>query len=1354
MKRVYFALAALAAIFAGCSKEVDTPEPVVPTEKTVTLKASIGDPETRVSSDNAGIFKWQSSDEITVVTNSNETRLFTIGQITDGTSAEFSGTIPTSDEIRYALYPASQNHKATGTQNKQITFHLDETVVWKADASNMPMLATVGDETSFDAVGGVLKLILFNIPADADYLKFSATNKKITGDFEIGNNVITTEAKSNSVNDNELVIDFSANYSANKVFYIPLPTAPENNEIDGFTVALYKKLTDTEPLFTVTSPKSLTVVANHLIIAKALNCVPAPADDSLTNDDITSSTLTGSYSTVQITSSTNKTWNVNALKSNSRIQLKKDDSSSYIQLPSYSDYISSVVLNGVYNGSNQAFRGTVKIVTARTGGDEIASVSPSGINAGDNVSLNFPKGYKTGYILCTDYALQITSITVKFRDIDAPVITAGAEELVIPVGSLTATTSVSLADAIDGLGLSGVVVYPEGDDDPNKWVESVSINEGMLTVTAKAANKTAEDYEATIKVKASGATMSIPVTQTSCMVPNPTVLTAITNDKTATITWEKDAHAESYVAYLHTDQTTTPATGGDEFTIDDNSVSEGICTLELTGLTYDQTYYLYVKVKDTDDDYVAPSSFASVSFTPEEAKGTAANPYRASELYDIVATYASGQGPTNPVYVKGYVSKANNPSSNSQRYWISDDGTSSTNEFQAYNGKGIGGVNITESNRVNIGDWVVVLGTAINFSGTTPEFNAGSTIITHNPKLAAPTFNPEADTYYSAQSVDISATNSATIYYTTDGTEPTTSSTVYNGPIVVDEDMTIKAIAVKENFVNSAVAEAAYVIETPTQLGTPDVSCTEHGEDFLTFEWKTVTNGTDGTTKYAVSLDGGNNWETAQTTRTYTWSGLDANTSYTIYVKALRSANGQYLESTELGSCTQSTDAASAGWKETALSNIGSGDVFVIVGHSGYALTHNGGTNSAPSTVSVTVSGSKITGNVENSIKWNVSGNANDGYVFYPNASTATWLYCTSTNNGVRVGTNDNKAFILEDGYLKNVATSRYLSVYANNEWRCYGNKDNNPQLVKFYKYTGGTATPTFSVAEGTYAAAQSVTISCATEGASIYYTTDGTTPTSGSTAYTSAIDVNASMTIKAIAIKGDNASEEASATYTLKVATPTFSPAGGSYSTAQSVTISCEPTEGATIHYTTDGTDPTSSSSSYTGAINVNASMTIKAIAVKDNWTSSNVATAIYTIGGGTQHGEVTIDAAALDDGVLVSQGFTLTFAKNSGSTEPTYNSTGADLRLYAKGSVAIDGGSKTITNIVFTLSSQGKKRLAPITASTGTIATQASGDETVSWSGSASSVTFTVGDKADYGSDGSSKAGQLCFSSVTITY
>lgn len=157
-------------------------------------------------------------------------------------------------------------------------------------------------------------------------------------------------------------------------------------------------------------------------------------------------------------------------------------------------------------------------------------------------------------------------------------------------------------------------------------------------------------------------------------------------------------------------------------------------------------------------------------------------------------------------------------------------------------------------------------------------------------------------------------------------------------------------------------------------------------------------------------------------------------------------------------------------------------------------------------------------------------------------------------------------------------------------------------------------ATPTFSVAGGTYTTSKSVTLGCSTTGATIRYTTDGTDPTGSSTAYSSAITVDASKTIKAKAFKaGLTASDVASATYTIKCATPTFSVAGGTKNNDVNVTLST--TFGTSIYYTTDGTPPTTNSTLYSSAITVNATQTIKAIAVKSGCSDSDVASATYTM-------------------------------------------------------------------------------------------------------------------------------------------
>ena len=89
-------------------------------------------------------------------------------------------------------------------------------------------------------------------------------------------------------------------------------------------------------------------------------------------------------------------------------------------------------------------------------------------------------------------------------------------------------------------------------------------------------------------------------------------------------------------------------------------------------------------------------------------------------------------------------------------------------------------------------------------------------------------------------------------------------------------------------------------------------------------------------------------------------------------------------------------------------------------------------------------------------------------------------------------------------------------------------------------------------------------------------------------------------------------------ATYTIEPSAPapTFSPAAGKYTSAQTVKLADKATAGLEIYYTTNGQTPTASSTKYTSAgIKVSSTETIKAIAVAKGDSPSPVASATYTI-------------------------------------------------------------------------------------------------------------------------------------------
>ena len=160
-------------------------------------------------------------------------------------------------------------------------------------------------------------------------------------------------------------------------------------------------------------------------------------------------------------------------------------------------------------------------------------------------------------------------------------------------------------------------------------------------------------------------------------------------------------------------------------------------------------------------------------------------------------------------------------------------------------------------------------------------------------------------------------------------------------------------------------------------------------------------------------------------------------------------------------------------------------------------------------------------------------------------------------------------------------------------------------------------ANPQFSPGQGNYTTPFTVTISCSTDSATIYYTTDSSSPNQTSLPYMGPISIVQNTNLKAKAFRaGWTPSQEVTAVYTLTVATPHISPVTGTYLsiTGQTVSISC-PTPGAEIRYTTNGSDPTPSSALYSAPFTITQSSTVKARAYLTGWTQSAITTSVITL-------------------------------------------------------------------------------------------------------------------------------------------
>ena len=278
MKKTILFYIGVAILMVGCSK-VENEEFIPENGKhTVTLKATVNEPETRVSVDASGTFSWQQDDWIVVLTDYNGEYngpewTKTYGPNEDG-SADFE--LELSDGVtlgEYAFYPATE--MCGVDSDGVIEFALSHYYEYATDATNMPMLGTISNNgASFKAVGGLLQITIDDIPEETDYLVFSVGDKRITGVFTVeadteGEKIINADEYDEGTNTIEFFIP-SMYWDDEMVFYIPLPCGTYDYLTFSF---LNSSISLEDPYYsnTVQVPGGLTIGRNQIVIAPKLS---------------------------------------------------------------------------------------------------------------------------------------------------------------------------------------------------------------------------------------------------------------------------------------------------------------------------------------------------------------------------------------------------------------------------------------------------------------------------------------------------------------------------------------------------------------------------------------------------------------------------------------------------------------------------------------------------------------------------------------------------------------------------------------------------------------------------------------------------------------------------------------------------------------------------------------------------------------------------------------------------------------------------------------------------------------------------------------------------------------------------
>jgi hypothetical protein len=475
----------------------------------------------------------------------------------------------------------------------------------------------------------------------------------------------------------------------------------------------------------------------------------------------------------------------------------------------------------------------------------------------------------------------------------------------------------------------------------------------------------------------------------------------------------------------------------------------------------------------------------------------------------------------------------------------------------------------TPASTLYTGPITLTTDTTLNAMASAPGYiqsGASTATFTFSDQTPLLSFTPAAGTFLNAQQVTISDPDaSAKIYYTTNGTAPTVSSTLYTGPIPVASSETIEAIAIDPALSNSNVESAAYVI----QSGGMNI---DFSQGFSSTAGLTLNGSAAADDDTRLQLTNGQLWQASSVF----WNAPINITNFTTNFEfQLSNAEGngftftiQNVAPTALGG-----DSAGLGYQDIQKS--------VAVKFNFYNYENEGDDSTgfytdgeAPVTPTIDISPSGIELNSDDGIAAQLTY---DGTTLTLNLHDLVTNDTFTTSQAINIAqiVGGNSAYVGFTGGSGGLTSSQKIITWT------YSTQG-----------TPGAATPTFAPAAGTYTSAQSVVLSSTTSDAVIYYTTNGAAPKASSTPYSSPIAVTASETINAVAISPTlGTSGVATATYVIQNSTsgPTFLLTSSSVAPitaggAATSTITVTPTSG----FTGSVALACAVTSSPTGAVNI----------------------------------------------------------------------------------------------------------------------------------------------------------------------